>query len=80
MRLLRDAVARPAIGGGEQGILDGVLGGVEVAVAANERAEDPRRVISQQVLDVGWDVQRRPFAVSRNASISSMFDGASSMI
>ena len=38
-------------GGREQRLLDGVLGGVEVAVPAHERAEDLRRQLAQQVLD-----------------------------
>jgi hypothetical protein len=36
------------------------LGSVEVAVPASERAEDLRRGLAQQVLDVGRYVQRSP--------------------
>ena len=54
------AVARPVVGRGEQRLLDGVLGGVEVAGSAGERAEDLRRELAQQVLDIGRDVQRPP--------------------
>jgi hypothetical protein len=46
-------------GRGEKRLLDGVLGGVEIAVPANERAKDLRRQLAQQVLDRGRDVQRR---------------------
>jgi hypothetical protein len=46
-----DAVPRPVVGGGDQRLLDGVLGGVEVARAAGERAKDLRRQIAQQVLE-----------------------------
>jgi hypothetical protein len=46
-------------GGREQRLLDGVLGRVEVAIPANERAKDLRRQLAQQVLDRGRDVQRR---------------------
>ena len=36
-----------------QGLLDGILAGVELPVAADETAEDPRRKLAQQVLDGG---------------------------
>ena len=62
-RLLRNAVSRPVHGGREQRLLDGVLGGVEVAVPAHERAEDLRRQLAQQVLDARRHVQRSPPAV-----------------
>ena len=39
-------------GGGEQRLLDRVLGRVEAVVAAREHAEDLRREAAQQVLDV----------------------------
>ena len=38
-------------GGGEQRLLDRVLAGVELAVAPDQRAEDLRRELAQQVLD-----------------------------
>lgn len=59
----RDPVARPMFRGGEQRLLDGVLGRVEVAGSAGERAEDLRRKLAQQALNAPWDVQRRPPAV-----------------
>ena len=40
------------VAGGDQRLLHGVLGRIEVAVAAHERAEDLRRQLAQQVLDV----------------------------
>ncbi len=43
----------PLHGRGEQRLLHGVLGGVEVPVAPDERAEDLRRETAQQVLDAG---------------------------
>ena len=46
--------------GREEGLLDGVLGRVEVARSAGQRAKDLRRELAQQVLDIGWDVQRPP--------------------
>ena len=49
----RDAVPRPVHGRREQRLLDGILGGVEVAVPAGEHAEDLRRELAQQGLDVG---------------------------
>ena len=78
-RLRRNTVSRPVQGGREQRLLDGVLGGVEVAVPANERAEDLRRQLAQQVLDTGRNVQRSPPTCCRNASISATSDGASSI-
>jgi hypothetical protein len=59
----RNPVTRPMLGGGEQRLLDRVLGRVEVAGSASERAEDLRRQLAQQVLNARWDVQRRPPAV-----------------
>ena len=43
-------VGRPLLRGGEQGLLDRVLGGVEVPVAPDERTEDLRRQAAEQVL------------------------------
>ena len=51
--VLGDALIRPLERGGEQRLLHGVLGRVEVAVAADERAEDLRRELAQQVLGTG---------------------------
>ena len=56
----RDAVPRPVHGRREQRLLDGILGGVEVAVPAGEHAEDLRRELAQQGLDVGLACQRTP--------------------
>jgi hypothetical protein len=64
-RLLRNPVSRPALGRRDQRLLDGVLGGVEVAVPANESAEDLRRQLAQQILDTGLRGQRLPPAVWR---------------
>ena len=76
--LLRDPLRRPVRGRGEQRLLHGVLGGVEVAVPADEHAEDLRRQLAQQVLDVGRHAQRSPPAspCCQEASISSASDGA----
>ena len=79
-RLRRCAVRRPVPGGSDQRLLHRVLGRVEVAPAAGERAEDLRRQFAQQVLDVAGDGQRGLLAVSRYAFISSTPDGPSSMI
>jgi hypothetical protein len=65
--------------GSQQRFLDGVLGSVEVAKPANERAEDLRRQLAQQVLDTGGNVQRSPPTCSRNDSISATSDGARSI-
>jgi hypothetical protein len=66
-------------GGGQQGLLDGVLGRVEIARTACERAEDLRRQFAQQVLEVGLNVQRALPTCSRNPYISLTFDGPWSM-
>lgn len=50
-RVPRPALPGPLPGGGEQRFLYGVLGRVEVPVAAYDRAEDLRRQRAQQVLD-----------------------------
>jgi hypothetical protein len=55
-RVVRDAFGGPLRGGGDQRLLGGVLGGVEVAVAANHRAEDLRRQLAEQVLGLGAPV------------------------
>ena len=60
----RDAVPRPVHRRREQRLLDGILGGVEVAVPAGEHAEDLRRELAQQGLDVGLARQRTPRAHS----------------
>jgi hypothetical protein len=51
--------------GREQRFLDGVLGRIEVAGSARQRADDLRRELAQQVLDIGRDVQRPPPTCSR---------------
>ncbi len=79
-RALRDALPRPVLRGREERLLNRVLGGVEVGVPANERAEDLRRRLAQQVLDTDGRVQASPPTCSRNASISATSDGASVII
>jgi hypothetical protein len=59
----------------QERVLDGVLGSGEVAAPASERAEDLRRELAQQVIDIGGDVQRSPRAVCRYPSISAALDG-----
>ena len=77
---LGNPVPRPVLSGSEERLLNGVLGGVEVAVPANERPEDLRRRLAQQVLDTDGRVQLSPPTCSRNASISAASDGASVII
>ena len=70
----RDAVPRPVHGRREQRLLDGILGGVEVAVPAGEHAEDLRRELAQQGLDVGLARQRTPprlTALARGSAAAS---------
>jgi hypothetical protein len=64
-RFLGDAVSRPAPRRCDLGVLDGVLGALEVAVPANKGAEDLRRQLAQQVLNSGLPGQRSPPAVCR---------------
>ncbi len=49
--MVRHALRRPSGSGGQQRLLHGVLGGVELAVPAHEHAEDLRCERTQQVLD-----------------------------
>ncbi|OIJ90076.1 hypothetical protein BIV25_32790 [Streptomyces sp. MUSC 14] len=50
-RVVRHSLGRPLHGGGEDGLLYGVLAALEPAVAAHQRAEDPRGEVTEQVLD-----------------------------
>ena len=52
LRVVREPFRRPLCRGGEQGLLDGVLAGVEAAVPAHQRAEHLRGQPAQQGLDV----------------------------
>jgi hypothetical protein len=45
------------IGGRDECLLDGIIGGVEVARAPCQRAEDLRRQSAEQVLDRGREIQ-----------------------
>jgi len=45
------------IGRRDEGLLDGVIGRVEIARAPCQRAEDLRRQSAKQVLDRGREVQ-----------------------
>src|SRR5215475_12694183 len=56
--IVRDALRRPLQGRREERLLDSVLGKVEVAIAAHERAEDARRELTQQVLGGKGGVRR----------------------
>ena len=52
-RALGEPVRGPLRRGRQERLLDGVLAGVEPAVAPDEHAEDLRRELAQQVLDAG---------------------------
>ena len=54
-RIVRAALGRPMLGRCQQRLLDGVLGGGEVARAPREHAEDLRRQLAQQVPGVSVD-------------------------
>ena len=55
-RVVGQAVARPLRGRGDQRLLHRVLGGGEIAEAADDRAEHLRRELAQQLL--GAEIQR----------------------
>jgi hypothetical protein len=73
--VLRDAVAGPVVRCGEERLLDRVLRRIEVTGPARQRAEDLRRQLAQQVLDVGRDVQEVRPTCSRKPSISVAVEG-----
>lgn len=56
-RMLGNARPRPLERRGEQGLLHGVLAGVEAPVPPHERAENLRGELAQQVLDAGLSPQ-----------------------
>ena len=51
-RVVGNAVRGPLDRGGQERLLDRVLGGVECAVAPDQRTEDLRRELAQQALDI----------------------------
>jgi hypothetical protein len=57
-RVVGEALARPLHGRGEQGLLDGVLGGREVPVAPNDGAEDLRCQLAEELRDAVVDRSR----------------------
>jgi len=69
-RALRDPVLGPVLRRLEQRLLGGVLAGVELAVAARERAEDLRRQLAQQVLDASPDSVRHRFGPGPQPSLA----------
>jgi hypothetical protein len=79
---LGHAVAGPVVRGGDERLLDGVLGRIEITTPPSDDAEDLRRKIAEQVLDGRRAAQaRRPdVAVSSQSSIASGVLGAASMI
>src|SRR5262249_27392556 len=52
-RFVRTPLGRPGRGRGDERLLGCVLGHVEMTVTSNQRAEDPRRELAQQVLELG---------------------------
>jgi len=52
-RVVRHPLGRPLHGGGEDGLLHGVLTPFELAVPPDQHAEDLRRELTQQVLEGG---------------------------
>ena len=78
---VRDAVAWPVIGRGDERLLDRILGRVEVACPSGDDAEDLRREVAEQILDrrvgaqIGW-----PVAVSSQSSMATAAAGPLSMI
>jgi hypothetical protein len=79
-RIFRDAFLRPTLRGREQRLLDRVFRCDEVAESSREDAEDLRRELAQQILDVGGNIQLPPPACCAYSFISAASEGASSMI
>ncbi len=52
-RVARDAGPRPLLGGGDEGVLQRLLGQVETAQQPDQRGEDPPPVATEQVLELG---------------------------
>jgi hypothetical protein len=50
-RIRRYAVARPALQGDDERLLDGLLGRVEVTQDANEGGDRPSRLVLEQTVD-----------------------------
>jgi hypothetical protein len=50
-RVRRYAVARPALEGDDERLLDGLLGRVEVAQDPNEGGDRPSRLVAEQTVD-----------------------------
>src|SRR5438093_13639393 len=57
--IVGNTVLRPTHGRREQRLLHGVLAGVEPTMPTDQRAEDLRRELAQQVLDTGGGGLRR---------------------
>ena len=53
-RVLRHPFGRPPLHRGEQRLLDGILGDLEVTESADQRAKHLRRFTAQQVLDANF--------------------------
>jgi hypothetical protein len=64
-RIRWQPLARPVVCSRDQGLLDRVLGGIEIARPPGQDGEDLRRQVAQQVLGNVRVAQRTPPAVSR---------------
>src|ERR1700682_924122 len=72
-RVVRRALLRPLPRRREQGLLNGILGGVELPGPPHESAEDLRRQLAQQVLDVALQGQKSGGAsITRRTSIGAL--------
>src|SRR2546430_5106551 len=83
-RVVRYAVLRPLQGSREERLLRRVLGGGEVPVAAYHRAENPRRQLAQQALDIGTghgggyaSSSSKPSTIGRTSTYQSWLSVAS---
>src|SRR5262249_10863099 len=74
-RVLGEALPGPLGGCGEQGLLDGVLAGVEPAVPTDECAEHPRGVLAEELFDARVDshISIPPDSITGRTSIALNF-------
>ena len=66
---MRDAVARPALERDDEGLLHGLLGGVEVTEDADQARDRPSRLVPEQAVDEL--IGRGPYDAAALAAVSA---------